>query len=224
MTPRTIENEFSELLQKDLGNDYPLDLSLEAPLFIKTHPKVLLTKLQYSHGQEQEASNQAHGWYFDSFSNISDARIKYPEIKLQFVGYPWAMNKFFESHEETAIIDFKELGAVVLSKNELATGPRHELHHHVLHAWLSYALSPELWGTVGKWTRFHLRLHSLFSGHDLLSGSDSIGYYPLKGEASRLSDFGFQGTNLEKSYVLVLPWTFPLSALNKLEEIVKQEF
>jgi hypothetical protein len=35
---------------------------------------------------------------------------------------------------------------------------------------------------------------------------------------------GFMGTSLEKSYVLVLPWTFSLSDFEKLEKVIQQEF
>ena len=225
MTLRPIESEFSEYLQKEAKEEFPIDLTLEGPLLSRSHPKVLMARLLHLHNPEQETDlRELHGWFFDCFSSTDEASAKYPDIQLSFTGRPWTINKFLREGASEAIVDFKELGTAVLSKRELETGPRKELHYHELTAWLAYALSPELWGPVGKWTRFHSRLHELFRGHDLLSGEDTIGYYPLKSKASKLYDSGFQGTNLDKSYLIVLPWTFSLTALNKLEEIIKQEF
>lgn len=225
MTLRTIESEFSEYLLKELKEEFPLDLTLEGPLLTKTHPKVLMARLLHSHNPEQETeTNFLHGWFFECFENIEVALKKYPSIKLKFTGHPWAVHKFLQSGVNEAIIDFKEMGTVVLSRNELEKGKRNKLHDHILTAWLSYALSPELWGPVGKWTRFHSKLHELFTDHDLLCGEDTVGYYPLKSKASILEEKGYKGTYLDKMYLLVLPWTFPLTSLNKLEEIIKQEF
>jgi hypothetical protein len=226
MTLRPIESEFSEYLQKEAKEEFPLDLTLDGPILSRTHPHVLMARLLYLHNPEQETEvTEVYGWFFDCFESLDDASAKYPGIQLKFTGRPWSINKFLQGNAEKAIVDFAELGAVVLSKSELKTGKRNKLYHHILTAWLTYALSPELWGPVGKWTRFHSRLHELFSSHDLLlSGEDTIGYYPLKSKAAKLHDSGFMGTNLDKSYLLVLPWTFSLTALNKLEEIVKQEF
>jgi hypothetical protein len=223
MTPRTIESEFSDLLKSQMKEETNFDLTLEGPLLSRQHPKVLWAKLQAENNPEQEINYAPlHGWNFECFKNLAEASQKFPQIELQFRGQPWAVNKFLSSGKSEAIIDFDNLGAVVLSKNELPAGSRHSVTHHVLSTWLSYALSPELWGPVGKWTRFHSRLHELFQKHDLLATEDSPGYYPLKSKAQKLSDFGFQGTNLDKMYLLVLPWTFSLTALEKLEERVQE--
>lgn len=72
--------------------------------------------------------------------------------------------------------------------------------------------------------RFRERLHTLFEKYNLLKGDDYPGLYPLREEARLLEEFDIQGTSLEDSYILTLPWTFPLSALEKLEAIISQEF
>ena len=95
-----------------------------------------------------------------------------------------------------------------------------DLHHHVLPIWLDYALSSELWGEVGKWTRFHQRLQTAFKDSEILAGQDFTGFYPLKTEAQWLSKYGFQGRLTETNYDLILTWDFPLSALLELEKVL----
>ena len=143
---------------------------------------------------------------------------------MKFLGKPWSVHQFLETNQQEAIIEFPPLGAVVLSKKTLPEQHGSEIHDHLLPHWISYALSPELWGTQGKWTRFHARLQKLFADHKLLKTQSKIGYYQLVDRASLLQNKGFVGTSLEKSYVLVLPWTFSLSDIQKLEEIIQQEF
>lgn len=225
MTLRTIESELGELLQKQLKEDFPLDMTLEGPLMAQMHPKVLRAKLQFLHNPEQEPIHvQIPGWNYEVFKDCSAAEKKYPHISLRFVGKPWALSKFLNSQNEEALVDFGELGTVALSKLALSTEAGREMHHYTLPQWLDYALSPELWGTQGKWTRFHSRLHDVLKKKNLLSDVDSLGYYPLKPQAQILETHGFVGTNLDKSYLFVLPWTFSLHALNKLEEVILQEF
>lgn len=223
MTPRTIESEFSEQLNSYVKEETTFDLTLEGPLMSRPHPKVLWARLQFENNPGQEIiPTPVHGWNFECFKNSTDAELKFPEIELKFRGQPWAVNKFLSSGKPDAIIEFDDLGTVIISKNELPSAKHNSLHDHELSAWLSYALSPELWGPVGKWTRFHTRLHELFARHNLLAGDDSIGYYPLISKAQKLIESGFKGTNLDKTYLLVLPWTFSLSALDKLEEKVQE--
>jgi hypothetical protein len=225
MTPGTIEREFSELLKSQRQEEFPINMGLEAPLFSLLHPKVLWARLHYQHNPGQEISYQSlYGWHFVAFRNFQEALLHYPDVELQFEGRPWTLFKFLQAAETEAIIDFGELGSVVISRKEFPHKSRNELWDHVLLEWLSYALSPELWGPVGKWTRFHERLDRVFRNHDLLSGEDAPGYYPLKSHAEKLKDWGFIGTNLEKTYLLVVPWTFSLSALNKLEEVIQREY
>ncbi len=225
MTLRTIESEFSEELLKQVKDEFPLDLTLDGPIMSKMHPKLIWARLQFEHNPQQDIPEAPiPQWNADYFPNLKAAEAAYPKIGLVFEGRPWSFFKFLHGQYHEAIIDFPPLGTIVLSKKELPSANTHKLQKILLPLWMNYALSPELWGPQGKWTRFHARLHQIFKEHNLLNGEDSLGYYPLNEKASLLESLGFKGTNLEKSYVLVLPWTFSLAALEKLEEIIRQEF
>lgn len=226
MTLKPIENEFSERLQSALKEEkFPLDLTLHAPPIDLVHPKVLWATLLAERDPELEyKSIIIPGWNYACFASVDECSKYYPEIETILLGKPFELYQFMNSPQATAIFDFSPLGAVVLSKDSLTHASTPGLHAHTLPEWLSYALSPELWGEQGKWTRFHSRLHHLFSETNLLKGDDFPGYYPLKEEAQKLVEHGLIGTKFENSYLLVLPWSFPLSALQKLEEVVRQEF
>lgn len=224
MTLRTIESEFTELLLKEQKEELSFDLTLEGPILSRLHPKIIWARLQFQHNPEQEPIVPViPGWNYDCFINLEHAQRSYPQIKMNFVGKPWSIFKFLQGNVEEAIVEFDELGAVVLSKKELTPSVEKKLHWHVLPQWLNYALSPELWGSQGKWTRFHSRLHQLLNERDLLIGEDLPGYYSIKLDSTVLEKQGFISTNLEKTSLLVLPWSFSLSALEKLEKIIQQE-
>jgi len=200
-------------------------LTLEGPIMNQLHPRLVWAKLQHSHNPDLIPDKVSlDSWNYACFDSQNEAVSKYPQISLKFVGRPWAIKRFLDENHSEAIIDFPPLGTVVLSRNKLESDVQNKLPEHLLPIWLSYALSPELWGPQGKWTRFHERIRELLSEKALLKGESFPGYYPLIERAKCLEDFGFAGTLLEKSYVLVLPWTFSLSALNKLEETIRQEF
>jgi hypothetical protein len=225
MTLRTIENEFSDELLKQTSEESKLDLTLEGPLLSKLPPKIIWARLQHKYDPTLTPQDMTiSGYHFDCFKNVSEAKNKYPEVSLEFVGKPWLVGQFRESTEDKAIIDFASLGAVLLSKSEIQSNKTNDLWWHELPLWLSYALSPELWGPQGKWTRFHDRLINIFTEKSLLDVPSSPGYYTLKGEASILKEQGFSGTRLDKSYVIVLPWTFSLTSLERLEKVIRQEF
>lgn len=225
MTLRIIENEFSEELLKQNVEESELDLSIDGPFYSKLPPKLVWAKLQHKHDPSLIPEDVAiPGFYYDCFKNMAEAKKKYPTVSLEFVGRPWTISEFRQSNEISALVDFSSLGTVLLSKAELHGQKTHDLWWHTLPVWLSYALSPELWGTQGKWTRFHDRLKALLTEKDLLEGPSSPGYYTLKGKASILKDKGFKGTQLDKSYLIVLPWTFSLTSLERLEDIIRQEF
>lgn len=225
MTLRTIESEFSEALLNELQEETEFDLTLDGPIVTKLHPKVIWARLQQKYHPENPPEKiQISGWSYDCFSELAAAASKYPEIKLKFEGRPWALKQFLDSDATDAIIDFGTLGTIVLSKNDLNVSPANTPSWHELPVWVNYALSPEVWGPQGKWTRFHLRLQNLFSEYKLLKENSKPLYYILSENADKLKNHGFEGTVLEKSYVLVLPWSFSLSALEKLETTVRVEF
>lgn len=221
MTLRTIESQFAELLLKQTEKETSFDLAIDGALWTQVHPKVLLATLKHENAPAELLI--LPGFSYDCFANLTIAKLAYPDISLEFEGRPWTLHRFLTGPYAEAIIYFKELGTIVLSKNALNVTPGTETFWHTLPIWMSYALSPELWGPQGKWTRFHERLEKLFQEKNLLI-SCSNGYYSLKSQASKLRDHGFHGTEVDKTYVIVLPWTFPLTALEKLEKIVRQEF
>jgi hypothetical protein len=224
MTPRTIEIEFAEQLAQQQEDRYPLDLSLEGPIMYQLHPRLIWAKLQFNQNPLIPIKVPIDGWNYACFTSIEEASSKFPEISLKFVGRPWSFKRFLDENHSEAIIDFPPLGTVVLSRKFLESSVVDNLAESLLPIWLTYALSPELWGPQGKWTRFHQRIQKLLDEKALLNGESFLGYYQLNERVKHLEKFGFIGTYLEKSYILVLPWTFSLSALNKFEETLRQEF
>ncbi len=225
MTLRTIEGQFSEILLKEESEAFPVNLTMDGPISHLIHPKVLWATLEFQNNPQQEApSLTITGWNYDCFKNQAEATEKYPHIALQFTGRPWNIYQFLVGGQSEAIIDFQDLGAVVISRDTLNPENKNELFAHVLPHWLNYALSPELWDGNGKWPRFHERLSKLLKSKNLLEGQEYPGYYPLKTSAKRIESFGFIGSQLDKSYVLVLPWSFSLTTLKKLEEVLDLEF
>ena len=226
MTLKPIETEFSErLLRQNKMDESRLDLSEKAPLVTIVPPKVIWAQLQFEHDPSREVSRlEIPGWFYDCFKDLKSAELKYPQIHTKLTGTPTNVYKFLQSEAAQGIIDFSPLGVAVVSKEALNIETTQELHQHTMPYWLHYALSPELWGPQGKWTRFHSRLHTLLQGKGLLAGTDFPGFYPLPKQAKKLESFGFFGSDLENSYLLVLPWSFPLTALEKLETTIQQEF
>lgn len=225
MTLRTIESEFSEALQKELIEEKVIDMTIDGPIVTKLHPKIIWARLQLKYDSQRPVEMiQIPGWFYDCFANVDEASAKYPSIGLKFEGRPWAMYQFMNSTYQDAIIDFGDLGTVVLSRQELSATSAQNLYWHQLPLWLNYALSPEVWGTQGKWTRFHARLEKLFNDYGLLKENSKPLHYVLKEDVVKLKNQGFEGTLLEKSYVLVLPWSFSLTALEQLEKSIRLEF
>lgn len=222
MTPRTIESLFTEALQNQDPDDGNLDLTLEGPITKQILPRIIHAQIMVKTdpgyiGQEMSLP----GFSFHAFDSMTQASLAYPNLGSS-LAKPWSFWKFLQQ-PTTMIFDFQAWGAVVISPETL---PQNEWSYRkfILGTWLSYALSPELWGTQGKWTRFHQRLQVFFEATDLLEEDPIPGHYRLKSRASVLREKGFIGTQLEKSYLLVLPWSFSLSSLERLETIVRQEF
>ncbi len=225
MTPRSVESDFLSLIQKQSGEGNPLDLTLDGPSIGPVHPKILMARLSLAVNPEQELTTvSVPGWSFQCFDKMRAAQLSHPTVVLCFEGRPWTVAKFIHSSHSEAIVDFKELGAVYLFKGLRSLPSEPGQQQYLLSLWLAYALSAELWGPMGKWTRFHDRLYSLFHRRNLLEGEASPGHYPLKPNAEILERAGFLGSRLDKSYLLVLPWTFSLTALQRLEEFISQEY
>ena len=203
---------FSEaLLAQAKKTNFDYDLSGENGIFTILHPALIKCQHTFENSPDDlTLRTTSHGWNLD-YRIPSEARV--------FSGFPYEIARFLKDGQD-AVLDFKHLGQVFLTKNEVPTPDKSELKHHLIPLWLDYALSAELWGSAGKWTRFHERLHTLFENNSLLIGKDLAGYYPLKKEAQWLGTNGFRGKLTQNQFDLILPWDFPLSGLVELEKVL----
>ena len=225
MTLTPIESEFSNILSSEILQEYPVNLQTNGPLMNPVHPRLIWAKLLYKHQLDQERAPTLDGWTYRSFPRFSEACQYYPDVDLKFIGKPWSVHAFMEGSSTSALIDFQEWGAVALSKlDQFEANDGKELHHYAIPAWLSYALSPELWGAQGKWTRFDREIMKTLNEKGLLKPGSTIGRYILDPRAQILSGLGFPGSTFDNSYILEFPWSFSLSSLKKLIQTIEQEF
>jgi hypothetical protein len=231
MTPKIMlrtknlsESEENSLLSQELFTHLEsaatsLDLTPSAPLFTLEHPGLIKTKILHHLGKlTSECALSHHGYYFEHYQTQAMALNHHCELSI-VRGFPFEVFRLLEKSNE-ALLDFDHLGVAYLSRTPLLkTTDRNTLSHHLLSQWLDYALSPELWGVNGKWTRFHARLHDLFIQSGLLMEKDYPGCYILKPEGAKLTAHGFMGLSEPDRFQLVLPWDFSLSNLITLERL-----
>jgi hypothetical protein len=196
------------LLEQTKNKPEGLVLRYEAPV-LPFLPPFLLKDIP--EGQIREID-----YHFEVFEKPADLKKKFPKAHLRR-GHPCEIHQFLSGSD--MFLDFDQLGCVSLSHE--ASGER--LPISKMGRWLDYALSPELWGTEGKWNRFHERLHKLFENQNLLEGIDLPGYYPLKSDACSWEKLPLQGDHQNGVFALILPWTFSLTDLRKLESLVNEE-
>ena len=214
----------SELLNQVQNRPNKYQLTGLGPLFNLLHPALIKCRYTFEHSSEDLTfRSNSSAWHLVSYKNQQEAEASVKGVK-RYQGHPWQVYRFLEGNTLEAIIHFDQIGSVHLSKSELVQNlfGSFQLHHHALPIWLDYALSTELWGPSGKWTRFHGRLHTLFDNYGLLIEQDFPGYYPLKKEAQWLSKYGFQGNLTQTNYDLILTWDFPLSGLVELEKVISR--
>lgn len=225
MTPRINEAWFSEALLDQLKQKKSgFQMDGKGAISELTHPAILKTKHNFEHAMSELQLKLSSGSYnLLTFKNKTAALASYPHTK-SYEGFPWQFWQFLQDSPSEAVIHFGEMGSIYLSKSE-SFSPYlvPEVHHYTLPLWLDYALSPELWGLAGKWTRFHERLHTLFKNNGLLIDHDFPGYYPLKKEAHWLAKHGFHGLQTNDQFILILTWDFPLSGLVELEKVLARE-
>ena len=230
MTPRINEpnqqtalSGFSAQLISQLQNTkMSFQLSGSGQLFQLLHPALIKCTQNFENSPNDLVfRTQSSGWNIVTYKNAQEAVQNTPLTKI-YGGFPSDIGLFIKENPSAALIDFDILGTIHLFKSEyLVTIPEKiELHHHLLPLWLDYALSPELWGPSGKWTRFHGELHTLFDHYGLFIDEDFPGFYPLKRESKWLSDHGFQGRLTNTNYDLILTWDFPLSGLVELKKVL----
>ncbi len=232
MTLRTKESDFpedfkvfSEKLFSQLSSPpKAFLLTPDAPLFTLLHPALIKTQIQFDQGLELKPSPiTIQGWNIKCYANEASAKSHHPSTK-HFRAHPWIIHQHVLSKSEDVLLDFGLLGWTFLTRQALEHTPKtRSLYEFQQPLWLDYALSTELWGPSGKWTRFHDRLHTLFEKYGLLIAQDFPGFYPLKTQAQKIESAGFIGQKSENAYLLTLPWDFPLSALTELENVVLRE-
>ena len=225
MTLTPIESEFSSILSSELREEYPVDLKSDGPLMNPIHPRLIWAQLLHKYQVEQAELPLVSGWSYRSFASFTEASKHFPDVSLKFIAKPWSIHAFMQGSSLNALIDFKEWGAVALSKSdEFKSESGNELHHYAIPVWLSYALSPELWGPQGKWIRFDRDMTMILNGKGLLRPGSTVGRYHLDQRAASLSHLGFTGTAGDDSYILEFPWSLSLSSLKKLIQTIEQEF
>lgn len=203
--------------------DSHLDLSADAPILDIMLPKMILEKINHQINPEHEFDKiLIPDWHFYCFENLSQTEIKPPQVSRVIKGQPHMVHAFINSKTQVSTLDLGPIGAVVLSRNPLKLVTVNGIHQHLIPIFLSYALSNDLWGPKGKWTRIHDRLVSLFQKSDLLESTPSVGFYPLRLKARTMENSGIRGTLEKERYTLTLPWGFPLSAVTKIEKIIER--
>ncbi len=212
------------LLKESQNKVQIFDLRADAPLFNIQHPLALKARLQFENEADATPPKLSiPGWNLYCFRHADDLR----KLNLTtdiITARPHLVFKALQNNPSLLAFDFFDLGAFLLSKNELHLKEEMGIHLYTLPYWAYYAVSPEIWGTQGKWIRFHERLQLLFAKFNLSSSASCPGQYHLKPEAQKLEVFGFFGTLEKEHYTLTFPWTFPLTGLIQLEKIVAQEF
>lgn len=186
-----------------------LNLSENSPV-LAVLPPFLLKEIP--DGQFRETN-----YHFEEFRNSEELMRKFPKAHVR-KGHPHEIFRFLASSEQL-FLEFGDLGSVAINHN--ASG--NQVKKDRMSLWLDYALSPELWGTEGKWTRFHEELHKLFEEKNLLQGPAVPGYYPLKSDARSWEKLPISGDLSETCLTLVLPWTFSLTDLRRLKSFVNEE-
>lgn len=182
-----------------------LDFRIHDRVIDRLPPKVLLLELEPDTQQERFTLPG-----YQVFFGISG--------KSLVPGTVANVTKFLSEKPAEINFDFSPLGTVSFSK----TGNPDGSENKKLSAWLSYAMSPELWGPQGKWTRFHERVHALLEQQDLLNGLDYPGFYPVKARARDWKSLNVKGDIQGETLVLNLPWAWPLSGLEQFEKILSE--
>lgn len=218
MTPRSIEpkNEldlgyFSNVLFNQVNQEPNRDLQQDSAPYQIEHPAVIKMGILFDSQSESLDLNPIDKYFFE----LSTAT----NLKS---GKPYQINRFLTGLEQIELQ--MPWSGIKISKHFIALPAHLTKEHYLTQTWLNYALSPELWGPAGKWTRFHQKLTDLFEKFNLLEAPSEIGFYRLKSKAKLIEKYGFKGDDLGDCYQIILPWDFSLSSLNKLEEIITQEF
>jgi hypothetical protein len=227
MTPRINQNlpkdqaisMFSELIINQAHTQIEkFNFQASGPLLHFLHPKQVRDMLTYIASHPEGPSTPSPWALYDS---PEQAQLDFPHYEILRAT---PANIFFHvtSLKHSCIYDFESMGCVVFEVKE--TTPS-DLTRVLLSPFLDYALSNDLWGPEGKWTRFHERLHTHFTKYHLLKGSSRPGFYELNPAfESKLLDLKIKGTLSQGYLTMTLPWTLGLKELEALENLLQQEF
>ncbi len=226
MTPssnsKTINQLMSDMLLISMSKSRDnLNLSGEGDLFSVLPPKVIKNLLGLAMDAAlpiPEISLKDRSCI--TYSNVFEALHFHPSLNI-VKSTPFDVS---QSHGKNCIIDFGIWGSAVISNSSLNMKSSMGLHQYFLPYFIEYIFSPELWAINGKWPTFHSRLTILFQDHSLLDSSPGPGFYKLNLQARKLESLGVQGHVTETTFDLIMPWTFSLTELKKLEQIITQEF
>lgn len=199
---------------KDLGPDQPI----LRPLL----PSMVKNICQFMMDPHFTLDQVADTFYFNHFDHLSVATKLWPNLTIKKT-LPYEVYQFINSAEDKVIFDSQNLGATLVSKSEITLGKLSGSCAVSLEPFMQYAFSNDLWNAQGKWPRFHARLLTLFNNKSLLIHSHGPGHYQLKKSAKKLENAGICGDVQDNSFTLILPWSYPLRALNELEKIISQE-
>jgi hypothetical protein len=215
MTPRNEHSTLTDLLIQQMHSKLnEFDLRQRETVVTLLPPTVLKAKFEGG----EAISGEKEGYKLSYFQNSADAQA-FSSLKAK-KGTPAALGLFLQEKPEEALFEFSPLGFCFFSKKK-SYPQKAQRESLALFAWVHYALSPELWGSQGKWVRFHQRLHTLFSEKNLLQGPDYTGHYPLKKTIMNFESQGLLGDESGDAIVLTIPWSFSLSSLQKLEQMLK---
>jgi hypothetical protein len=221
MTPRVDHDWSNELIKQTQSDGSIFNLRSNTQVFAFKHPAVLKALLEHKNNPQQEYPiiPTHSGWNLFCFN---DSKRFHNDVIHK--AHPHVIWEILNQKPNEAILDFDDLGCVLLTLHKRQEKTELGVHHKTLPLLLDYVFSQDQWGPQGKWTRFHQRLHGIFEKYKLVSENTVPGRYPLTKRASILGSKGFLGTETTSSYVLTMPWTFPLSGLEKLEKTIMQEF
>ncbi len=201
MTPRTKQtisdpdlSWFSDALLaqlKSIKSSY--DLSGQGSICDLIHPALIKAQHTYDHSpSELIYRSHSNGWNLIAYKDSQNTDL-HSNVQ-NYGGFPWQIFQFIKDGPTSAMLHFGDIGSVFVSRDDIdrPIPTSLEFFHYAMPIWLDYALSPELWGASGKWTRFHASLHTLFEKYSLLIDQDFPGFYPLDPKAQYLTDLGFK--------------------------------
>jgi len=201
--------------------DETMNLSSSQPILNYLPPKAiknLLSLCLHPQNVREDISDSQNLFY--TFPSLDCALKHEPSLKV-IKARPFEV---FLHKDEPYILDLEHLGAAIINRNDLSKKDSTGIHQEVLFPILDYIYSNDVCGENGKWQRFHHELMRVFNSKNLIQQECFIGKYRLKKETQVLESHSILGNKLEDCFEIILPWTFSLSDLKKIKNVIEQEF